>query len=166
MAEGYRFLPLLIDRPPVGIVRGQKGLTMSEYEIQAIDFLKKAETKMTISRTGEVEGFPFDEHDRLWHYRYQITLTRHGKQYRFTFFDSFYNWRQNKRPTRYDVLASVEKYEVPDNLIDFAADFGYNVDDPQDYKRVKKIHQACMKQYDRLFDLFGEDLMKELQEIN
>lgn len=49
---------------------------MSEYEVQAMEFLKKAETRMFISRAGEVKGFPFDEHDTLWHYKYLITLTR------------------------------------------------------------------------------------------
>ena len=43
----------------------KEGLTMSEYEMQANAFLKKAETKMSISRTGEVKGFPFDAHDTL-----------------------------------------------------------------------------------------------------
>ena len=139
---------------------------MSEYEMQAIEFLKKAETKMTISRTGEVEGFPFDKHDRMWHYRYQITLTRHHKQYRFTFYDSFFNWNQNKRPSRYDVLASLEKYEVPYDLDDFAAEFGYEITyDMKERKRVQKIQKACVQQYERVLDLFGEDLMEDLREI-
>ena len=64
---------------------------MSEYEIQAIEFLKKSDAHMTISRVGEVCGFPFDQYDSLWHYKYQVTLTRNGKQYRFTFYDSHYN---------------------------------------------------------------------------
>ena len=138
---------------------------MTEYELQADEFLKKAETKMTISRTGEVKGFPFDEHDRMWHYKYQVTLTRHHKQYRFTFYDSFYNWNMNKRPTRYDVLASVEKY-CPDTLEDFADEYGCPIDDPKDYKRTKKTFEACRKQYERLLDLFGEELMNDLCEIN
>ena len=145
----------------------QKGLrAMTEYEIQANEFLKKAETKMSISRTGEVQGFPFDEHDKLWHYKYQVTLTRHKKQYRFTFYDSFYNWQNNKRPSRYDVLACVEKYEVPYYVEEFAREYGYDIDEPADYKRVKRIHEACLKQYERLLDLFGEELMRDLQEIN
>ena len=98
---------------------------MSEYEMQANAFLKKAETKMSISRTGEVKGFPFDAHDTLWHYRYQVTLTRHRKQYRFTFYDSFNNWQHNKRPSRYDVLASVEKYD-PGCFEWFIKEYGYD----------------------------------------
>lgn len=137
---------------------------MTEYEAQALNFLKKAETQCHISRMGEVEGFPFDDRDRLWHYKYLVTLTRHKKQYRFTFYDSFANWQENKRPTKYDVLACVEKYEVPENVEDFAAEYGYDIVD--DYKRVSKIHKKCKEQYERLMDLFGSELMQELQEIN
>lgn len=139
---------------------------MTEYEVQANEFLKKAETKMSISRSGEVKGFPFDGHDTLWHYRYLITLARHKKQYRFTFYDSHNNWLNSRRPSRYDVLACLEKYEVPYRLDDFALEYGYEIDEPQDYKRVKRIHQACKEQYERLLDLFGEELMDDLREIN
>lgn len=139
---------------------------MTEYEVQANEFLKHSGTKMTISRQGEVKGFPFDMHDSLWHYKYQVTLTRCKKQYRFQFYDSNYNWQNNKRPSRYDVLACVEKYEVPYDVQDFAQEYGYDIDDQQEYKRVKKIHQACKNQYDRLLDLFGEKLMEQLREIN
>lgn len=139
---------------------------MSEYEIQANEFLKKAEAKMHISRAGVVKGFPFDEHDTLWHYRYLITISRKGKQYRFTFYDSFNNWKYNQRPTRYDVLASVEKYRQPDNVEDFAIEYGYPMDEPEQYKLVKKIWEGCRKQYERLLDLFGDELMEELREIN
>ena len=137
---------------------------MSEYEMQANAFLKKAETKMSISRTGEVKGFPFDAHDTLWHYRYQVTLTRHKKQYRFTFYDSFNNWQHNKRPSRYDVLASVEKYD-PVDFDWFCSEFGYECEEPEDEKLARKVYKACQEQYDRLLDLFGDELMKDLQEI-
>lgn len=138
---------------------------MNEYEMRAIEFLKKAGTKITISRTGEVKGFPFDENDDLWHYRYQVTLTRASKQYRFTFYDSHNNWRNNKRPGRYDVLATVEKYEPPYGIEQFALEYGYDMDTPAQRKRAKQVYEACWNQYNRLRDLFGDELMAELQEI-
>ena len=141
---------------------------MSEYEVQANEFLKRAETKMSISRTGEVQGFPGDTGYgcRLWRYKYQVTMTRHKKQYRFTFYDSHENWRTNKRPSRYSVLACVEKYPAEETTEDFAREFGYALETAQEYRRVEKIRSACQQQYERLLDLFGEDLMKELREIN
>lgn len=138
---------------------------MSEYEVQALEFLKKAEAKMTIHRCGEVKGFPFDEHDTLWHYKYQITLTRKGKQYRFPFYDSHNNWLNDLRPSKYSILSSVEKYEVY-NLDEFIREYGYEIECEEDFTRVKKIWKSCKEQYERLLDLFGEDLMSELQEIN
>lgn len=138
---------------------------MTEYEVQANEFLKKAETKMTISRTGEIKGFPFDNHDFLWHYKYQVTLTRHHKQYRFTFYDSHNNWLNNRRPSRYDVLACVEKYEIPYGVKSFAEEYGYEINNDRDHIRVKKIRDACEEQYDRLLDLFGKELMDELRQI-
>ena len=73
---------------------------MSEYDIQAADFLKKSGTKMTISRIGEVHGFPGDPDDSMWRYKYQVVITRNRIQHRFTFYDSHDNWKQNKRAGR------------------------------------------------------------------
>lgn len=39
------------------------------------------------------------------------------------------------------------------------------MDDRANYKRVRKIYEACRNQYERLLDLFGEDLMNDLREI-
>ena len=69
------------------------------------------------------------------------------------------------RAYKYDVLASVEKYE-PYDFEYFVSEFGYEIYDEADANRVRKIYEACDKQYQRLLDLFGEDLMQELQEIN
>lgn len=143
---------------------------MNEYEMQAAAFLKKAETHMTISRTGEVQGFPGDEpgslSSKMWRYKYQVTLSRNKKQYRFTFYDSHDHWQKNKRPSRYSVLACVEKYPAADTTEDFAHEFGYRLDTDADYRKTEKIRIECQKQYDRLLDLFGPDLMAELREIN
>ena len=137
---------------------------MSEYDIQAAEFLKKANARMTISRTGEVE-YPWESGLRMWHYKYQVTLTRDKKQYRFTFYDSFHNWQNNKRPTRYSVLASIEKYPAPETVEEFAAEFGYKIESDQERRKVERIRKKCEEQYNRLLDMFGEDLMKELREI-
>ena len=140
---------------------------MTEYEMQANEFLKKTETKMSISRSGEVLGFPGDEGDRrIWRYKYQIVMTRHKKQYRFTFYDSHEHWKRNERPSRYSVLACLEKYPVAETTEEFASEFGYSLYTEQDYKRVEKIRKACETQYGRLLDLFGEELMIELRDIN
>ena len=50
-------------------------------------------------------------------------------------------------------------------MIEFAREFGYEINDDDDYKRIKKIRDACEEQYDRLYDLFGKELMEDLREI-
>ena len=137
---------------------------MTEYDVRATEFLAKTGTKMTISRTGECKGFP-GESDVLWRYKYQVTLSRKGEQYRFTFYDSHENWRLSKRPSRYSVLASLEMYPVPDNVEDFAYEFGYNLEIEDGRKRAENIRQACEKQYERLLCLWGEDLLREARSI-
>ena len=140
---------------------------MTEFDIQAHEFLKKANAQVHISRVGEVKGFPFDNHDTFRHYKYNVMLIRGKDCYRYTFYDSANNYMTNKRPSRYDVLACLVKYEVPYDVKDFAAEYGYEIDDDyEEYKRVTKIHQACKTQYRKLLDLFGYELMAELQEIN
>lgn len=142
---------------------------MSDYEVQANEFLSKAGAKMTISRTGEVQGFPGDVpgsySSKLWRYKYQVTITRNHIQYRFTFYDSHEHWRNNERPSRYSVLACCEKFPAPETTEDFAAEYGYKIDTRKEYKAVEKIRQACQKQYEQLLELFGEELMKDLREI-
>ena len=138
---------------------------MTEYDLQVSEFIKKSGVKMTMSRVGEVKGFPFDKHDSMYHDKYQVTLTRDGKQYRFTFYGSFYDWEHNRRPSRYDVLSCIEKYETPDSLEEFANEFGYEIETKEDCVRVKKIKDACQKQYEKLLWLFGDDLMEDLRKI-
>lgn len=142
---------------------------MTDYDMQAAEFLKKAEAHMTISRTGKVQGFPGDEPGspsaKMWRYKYQVTLTRHKMQYRFTFYDSHEHWKTGQRPSRYSVLACCEKYPAAETTEDFAHEFGYRLETEKDYKRVEKIRVACANQYERLQAMFGDELMAELREI-
>lgn len=58
MAEGHCFLPLLIDRPPVGIVRGQKGEHMTREE-------KKSELRVIADHLNNVDCDLIDYIHRL-----------------------------------------------------------------------------------------------------
>ena len=138
---------------------------MTEYDVQAADFLKKANAALTFSRIGEVQGFPGETFPELWRYKYQVVLTRNGKQARFTFYDSHNNWKEHKRPSKYSFLASCEKYPVEDTLEGFAAEYGYDLTTREGRKTAKKIWEACAKEYAKLLDLFGPELMKDLREI-
>ena len=141
---------------------------MSEYELQAIDFLKRSGTTMKIKLVGVVEGFPFDEDSgrKLPHKHYEVTMKRDGKTFTTSFYDSYANFQNHKEPTAYDILASLEKYEVEDNMWDFADEYCYEINSEASYNRVKKIWKSCRDEYRRLCRFFTWHWLPALQEIN
>ena len=137
---------------------------MSNYEIQARNFLKKANAIMSITDKHEVgrEG--------AWSYRlYRVTIKRDSKlvngrfnHYSFDFKSGIGN---KSRPSAYDVLSCVEKFPVEPDVWDFANEYGYTINSKESYQRVCKVHKACQTEYRKLLDLFGNDLMEELQKL-
>ena len=140
-------------------------MAISEYQKQALDFLKETETSIKISDMGVVYGFPFDNRDSRPHTAYNVVLTRGNKFYSFPFYDSTHNYELNKWPTAYDVLACLQSYPVEEDMWDFANEFGYEIHSKDDYERVSNIHHECLRQYRALLDLFGEELLDKLAEI-
>ncbi len=142
---------------------------INEYERQATEFLTLANATIQIHRNGVVDHFP-NENDRRTRgnrYRYRVTLRRADKSYIFNFYDSIANYQRNERPTPYDVLACLytDDYCLG-SVKDFADEYGYNTDTPEDFARVRRIYNACKNQYEKLLDLFGESLLMDLAEIN
>lgn len=73
-------------------------------------------------------------------------------------------YRKNKdfkRPTEYDILACLTKYD-PETLENFCANYGYD----EDSKTAEKVYNACTKEYKDLLTIFTDEEMTELQEIN
>ena len=139
---------------------------MSDYRVQADSFLERSGTDLKIVRVGDVRGFPFDQSDKQMHHEYRVTMNRCGQSYSFPFYDCAANFRKNKRPTSYDVLACLEKYPVASDVWEFAKEFGYTIDSKESFDRVSDIRNACDEQYKSLMDLFGENWMAGLREIN
>ena len=138
---------------------------MTDYQQQALDFLKEAEATMTITRNGSVDGFPFDDKDTLPHRRYKVTIERNGSSYTFPFYGSYADWQKDRDPNEYDILACVEKYDVG-TMADFVEEFGYKIVDRKSFLRVEKIWTRCKDQYRSLKTMFGPELMEKLCEIN
>ena len=138
---------------------------MNNYEMSARNFLNRAYCKMQILQTGVVNGFPSDPSDKQKHNKYRVVLTRGGKSFDFDFYGSYRDYLDGRKPSAYDVLACVEKYEYPLDPWEFAREFGYEIECEDDYNRVRKTAEVCREQYEGLLDLFGEELMAELQEI-
>lgn len=137
---------------------------MTDYEKQARDFLKNSGAKITICYKDTICGFPFDKADKNWHDKYTVTIRRNGKSYSFPFYNSAYATQRNERPTPYDVLACIEKYEPDGDVWDFANEYGYEIYDRKTFDNVNRIYKACSEQARKINRLFS-DCMDELIEI-
>ena len=107
------------------------------------------------------------------HNVYRVRIDRNNKTFSFNFIDSSYNYQNNKRPTCYDVLSCLTKYDVG-SYHDFCNEFGY---EPYDYdynyirvngeyynKDSYKTYKAVVKEYNNVMRLFS-DVIEELAEI-
>jgi len=158
---------------------------MNEYEQQAIEFLKKTNTKFSIRFVENGYHFTRDKEKRDI---YQIKLEKNERKYLFNFGNSindtkkrlreFVNmefkekmqiedlkeWKSKKyqsiKPTAYDVLACLTTYQPEDNVDDFALSYGY-----EKPSEALKIFEAVTKEYNELCKLFSTDEMEMLSEI-
>ena len=136
---------------------------MTDYERKAREFLKKHNAKMTISHVSDgYGGWRKGTITDGWLYR--VRIDRNGKSWSFQFSDSVANRWNNKRPTKYDVLACIEKWEPYGDLWDFANEFGYDIYDRESYQKVNRTFKAVKKEYANVVRMFG-DCLEELKEI-
>lgn len=131
---------------------------MTEYDIQANNFLATTGTTLEITRIEIVDKW------MGWRWKYYCKLRQKNKTYSFPFYDSIANYENGKRPTKYDVLACLDTYDYINGIEEFAQEFGYNLED--NYKETEKIYKACMKQSEKLHGLFTDEELEMLSEIN
>lgn len=134
----------------------------NEYVKQARDFLKKTNTKLKIEYFG-TDIYFFD--DKEVRNIYKCVLKNKKSQYTFKFGDSITSTTKNIKPTEYDVLACMQKYDVG-TFEDFISEFGYSINTKEDYNKVFKIYKAVRKEYNALCRLFTPEELEELAEIN
>lgn len=103
------------------------------------------------------------ENDKDFRNIYTVRIDRDGKSFSFQFGDSVSNTQNHKRPTCYDVLACLQKYDVG-SFEDFCSEYGYTIDTYEDKRRITKLYRAVTKEFDKVTRIFG-DVMDELQEI-
>lgn len=164
---------------------------MSEYQEQALDFLKRCNAKMNIS-FGYIGRNETWDNDKTKREVYRVTITTPRGEYSFWFYDSIYNYerkinidkklrlsnairygitgrqaadlrkeRKTLVPTEYDVLACLTKYE-PGTFRDFCYYCGYD----DDSIKAQKIYFAVQEEYENLRRLFTPEQMDLLSEIN
>lgn len=132
---------------------------MSEYVENALKFMQKNGVKMSIKYVDYVYNPWNEEKWARWHNKYKVIIKRNNKQMTVNFYDSAYNTENGLKPTEYDILACLQKYEVYD-FNSFCYDYGYNVDSRKDYETYLKVK----REYNNVVRVFG-DIIEELQEI-
>lgn len=128
----------------------------SEYEMNAVEFIKKHNIGFTIKLLKRGKYFSDDKQERNI---YEITLTRKGLEYVFTFGQSVVGTEKGETPSVYDVLACLTKYDVG-TFEDFCSEFGYE----EDSRTAEKTYHAVVDEFKNVERLMG-DIMDELQEI-
>ena len=80
------------------------------------------------------------------------------------FWDSAYNTERGIEPTEYDIVACLVKYDVGtiDNFVD---EYGYEVKEWADVKRIKNTYNAVKRQYKSLCRCFTPEQIEAMQEI-
>lgn len=130
-------------------------MTTTNYQQQAIDFLNATYTSFTANYKEHDYYFDGDKDTRDI---YIIVLKNKLHRYRFTFGQSISN--TGTAPTAYDVLVSLNKYEVG-SFEDFCGDYGYDTGSRSAYKTYK----AVLKEWKNIERLFSSEQIELLQEI-
>jgi len=137
---------------------------MTDYNKQAEDFLRDTGSTLDIVRIPLlVQKEPEHWGDATHGYEYRVKLTRGGKSYTFSFWDSVHNKENGKRPSHYDVLACLDTY-IDDSvsLADFMSEYGYEV---KDVERAQKTLALVQEQTRKLRELYSEEELERLRDI-
>ena len=128
----------------------------TDYEKLAKDFAAKTGTRLTIlSQDYKVNENWGDNTPRCV---FKCRLSRNGQRYTFDFWQSIIDG--GKRPTMYEVLACLQKYDVG-TFWEFCNEFGYDIDS----RRAECVYREVCREYKAVQRLFG-DVMDFLQDIN
>ena len=135
---------------------------MSEYVKQAKDFLASCNATMKITHLGKEVNENWNECKPRNTYRATIT-TPLGRMH-IKFWDSIHNTMNGITPTEYDILACLQKYDVG-TIDDFVSEFGYEVHEWADVKRIQKIYKAVVNEYKKICRCFTDEQIEQMQEI-
>lgn len=129
---------------------------LSAYDWQAIDFLTKTGTKLSLKFLRHGKYFTDDEDSRDI---YRFTLSNSNGRYSAKFGQSIAN--TGRKPTAYDVLSCLDGSDAG-SLEDFCANYGYDTDS----REVFQIYKAVKRQAEGMRRLFSADHLEALAEIN
>lgn len=135
---------------------------MNEYDKQAEDFLKKTGTTFNVIAYKGRNPMHKDDKDMMD--KWLVEFVRGDEEWDFPFYMGL--GHNGAKPSAYDVLACIQKYEV-DSFEEFCSEFGYDMYD-NNYmgynKRSWEIYRAVCDEYEEVQRMFG-DVLEELSEI-
>lgn len=135
---------------------------MNEYVKQAHDFLTSCNATMQITYTGIDTNKDWGGNELR--NTYSVTITTPKGNMKIKFWDSIYNTEHAIKPTEYDILACLEKYDVG-TIDDFVYEFGFEVHEWADVKRIENTYNAVVKEYQDICRCFTPEQIEAMQEI-
>lgn len=135
---------------------------MTEYQKQAKEFLESCNAKMIIKLIGTGINPDWGDNEKRNKYMFAIK-TPLGLMTGY-FWDSVYNTKRDIKPTEYDILACLEKYDVG-TIDDFVNEFGYEVHEWADVKRIENTYNAVIKEYQDICRIFTPEQIEMLREV-
>ncbi len=141
---------------------------MSEYEENARDFLKFCNAKMEIRYIGRRKNEWWgDNRDRDV---YSASIHTPNGCMTVKFWDSAFKTNKNAQsssreyPSEYDILECLQKYSVG-TIEEFFDEYGYELHNWKDVKRVEHDYYACQKEYRDILSCFTPDQINRMREI-
>lgn len=145
---------------------------MNEYIKQAKDFLKDCNATMKIFYLVTEINKDWDDKQKRDHYIVHICTPKGVMQ--VNYWDSVHNTRTNqerklsglpiKKPTEYDILACLQKYEVG-TMEDFFSDFGYEIKCVKNITNFINTYNAVVKEYQDICCCFTPEQIEKMREI-
>lgn len=132
---------------------------MSEYTEKAENFLKRHQLKF---RATYLEYGPYFLGESESRNIYRLTVSGKGRgRYSTRFGQSINDSLANVKPTAYDLLCCLTKYD-PGTFDDFCSEYGYD----EDSRSALKIYKLVLTDWRKVQKFFTDTELEELQEIN
>lgn len=131
----------------------------NQYEQAGKLALELTGAKLKI-RLADEKSAPWDDGEG-YRPHYRCTFSKDGKRYTFDFWDSIVSGQRGDKAKPYDIISAVIKQD-PGTFADFCGDFGYD----EDSRKAHRTYRACVKQWQRMSEVFTPEDLDILAEIN
>lgn len=98
------------------------------------------------------------------HNIYCITFKRWLRRIRITYHNSVFNLIENKTPTIYDLVSSLQLYD-PGSIKDFVYEYGFEISNWADVEETYRTYCEVCKQYKQVKRFFTKSEICILQDL-